>query len=629
MAIYHFHCKVISRSQGHSAVGAAAYRSGTQMTNEFDGIEHDYTKKQGIVHSEVMLPEQAPKEYENRSILWNEVEQQEKSSKAQLAREVEVALPRELSRAEQVQLVRDYVQENFVKKGMCADIAIHDKGDGNPHAHIMLTTRPIEQDGSWGAKQKKDYILDKHGNKQYDKKKQTYKCRTIKTTDWDSKEFLQRSREQWGIAINRELERKNLPDRVDHRSFEEQGKEQLPTQHIGVSAAAMERRGIETDRGKENRAIQEKNKQLHSIDREIVYIKHDMSWTRLHEQHERLSKLVDEQKITAELLRQTRESIERMEKRINTTPEHKADKGRFVEYEGQKIPYHTYHTEKALSDLAFCKSKIDNHLAEQERAKAQPQAAQKAPEQPQQPQQYQKPQEQPQAAQRAAEQPQAAHIDIDQKARELSELRQTFVDEYIRSLERSEYRVNPIYQQQAYQIESLSKSAAEKGETIKQLQEQRGKLGLFKGKEKKALDEKIHAFSKYQHEDMEKLKALGVDDLSQAPQAIADRRAAAAQEQAKAEAAKQNHGAAERAQSAQAAFLSKVESIPQSQRQAVFERMERIGTEKPRGGGSLQMSMNRATAEVKARQVLDRALQQKSRVHSQQQNRGHDFDRSR
>lgn len=318
-----------------------------------------------------------------------------------------------------------------------------------------------------------------------------------------------------------------------------------------------------------------------------------------------------------------------MEKRINTTPEHKADKGRFVEYEGQKIPYHTYHTEKALSDLAFCKSKIDNRLAEQERAKAQPQAAQKAPEQPQQPQQYQKPQEQPQAAQRAAEQPQAAHIDIDQKARELSELRQTFVDEYIRSLERSEYRVNPIYQQQAYQIESLSKSAAEKGETIKQLQEQRGKLGLFKGKEKKALDEKIHAFSKYQHEDMEKLKALGVDDLSQAPQAIADRRAAAAQEQAKAEAAKQNHGAAERAQSAQAAFLSKVESIPQSQRQAVFERMERIGTEKPRGGGSLQMSMNRATAEVKARQVLDRALQQKSRVHSQQQNRGHDFDRSR
>lgn len=267
--------------------------------------------------------------------------------------------------------------------------------------------------------------------------------------------------------------------------------------------------------------------------------------------------------------------------------------------------------------------------AAKEQAKAQPQAAQKAPEQPQQPQQYQKPQEQLQAAQRAAEQPQAVHIDIDQKARELSELRQTFVDEYTRSLERSEYKVNPIYQQQAYQIESLSKSAAEKGETIKQLQEQRGKLGFFKGKQKKALDEKIHAFSKYQREDMEKLKALGVDDLSQAPQAIADRRAAAAQEQAKAEAAKQNHGAAERAQSAQAAFLSKVESIPQSQRQAVFERMERIGTEKPRGGGSLQMSMNRAKAEVKARQVLDRALQQKSRVHSQQQHRGHDFDRSR
>lgn len=631
MAIYHFHCKIISRGQGRSAVGASAYRSGTQMTNDFDGIEHDYTKKQGVVHSEVMLPEQAPEKFENRSVLWNEVEQQEKGRKAQLAREVEVALPRELSRAEQVRLVRDYVQENFVKKGMCADIAIHDKGDGNPHAHIMLTTRPIEKDGSWGAKATNEYVLDKDGKRILQKvdknNRKIYKRVKRDTTDWNTKEFLQRSREQWGVAINRELERKNLPDRVDHRSFEEQGKEQLPTQHIGVSAAAMERRGIESDRGKENRAIQEKNKQLHGIDREIICIKHDRSWTRLHEQHENLSKLIDERRITTEQLRQTRESIERMEKRINTTPEHKADKGRFVEYEGQKIPYHTYHTEKALSDLALCKSKIDNRLAEQEQAKAQPQPAQKAPEQPQQPWQYQKPQEQPQAAQRAAEQPQAAHIDIDQNARELAELRQTFVDEYARSLERTDYRINPIYEQQVYQLERLAKSVAEKGKTIKQLQEQRGKLGWFKGKQKEVLDEKIYTFSKYQREDMEKLKALGVDDLSRVPQGIEYLKMAADQERAEAEAAKQNHGAVERAQSAQAAFLSKVESISQSRRQAVFERMKRIGTEKPWGGGSLQMSMNKATAEVKARQVLDKALQQKSRVHNQQQHRGHDRSR--
>lgn len=425
------------------------------------------------------------------------------------------------------------------------------------------------------------------------------------------------------------MERKNLPDRVDHCSFEEQGKEQLPTQHIGVSAAAMERRGIETERGRENRAIQEKNRQLYGVDREIVCIKHDIGWTKLHEKHKTLSKLVDERRITAEQLERTRESIKRMEKRISTMPEQPQDKGRFVEYEGQQLAYHLYHTEKALSDLAFCKSKIDSRLAEQEQVKAQPQMAQKAPEQPQQPQQYQKPQEQPQAAQRAAEQPRAAHIDIDQTAKELLELRQTFVDEYARSLERTDYRINPIYQQQIDQIESLSKSMAEKDKVITQLQEQRGKLGLFKGKEKKALDKKIDILKENQRTDMKKLKALAVADLSQVPQAIEYLKMAADQEVAEAEAAKQNHGAAERAQSAQAAFLDKVESIPQSQRQGVFERMERIGTEKPRGGGSLQMSMNRATAEVKARQVLDKALQQKSRVHSQQQHRERDFGRSR
>ena len=584
MAIYHFHCKIISRGQGRSAVGASAYRSGTQMTNDFDGIEHDYTRKQGVIYSEVMLPEQAPKEFENRSVLWNEVEQQEKGSKAQLAREVEVALPRELSRAEQVWLVRDYVQENFVKQGMCADIAIHDKGDGNPHAHIMLTTRPLEKDGTWGAKATNEYVLDKDGNRILQKvdknNRKIYKRVKRDTTDWNTKEFLQRSREQWGVAINRELERKNLPDRVDHRSFEEQGKEKIPSRHIGVSAAAMERRGIETDRGKENRAIQEKNRQLHGIDREIVCIKRDMGWTKLHEKHETLSQLVDERRIMAEQPQEPPQAAQRAAEQPQQPKQ----------YQKPQEP---------------------------------PQAAQRATEQPQQPKQCQK----PQAAQRAAEQPQKAHVDIDQKARELSELRQTFVDEYARSLERTDYQINPIYQQQAYQIESLAKSVAEKGKTIKQLQEQRGKLGLFKGKQKKVLDEKIYTFSKYQREDMEKLKALGVDDLSRVPQVIAYLRMAADQEQAEAEAAKQNRGAAERAKNAKAAFLSTMESIPQSQRQAVFERMERISTEKPRG--NVQMSMNRAKAEIQARRVLDNALQQKSRVRSQQQRRGHDFDRSR
>lgn len=160
MAIYHCTCKIISRGQGRSAVGAAAYRSGEKLYNEYDGIEHDYTKKGGVVYSEIMLCENAPKEYQDRQTLWNAVEQIEKSSKAQLAREYEVALPVELSREEQIKLVRDFAKENFVDNGMCVDFSIHDKEDGNPHAHIMLTTRPIEQDNSWGVKQKKEYILD-------------------------------------------------------------------------------------------------------------------------------------------------------------------------------------------------------------------------------------------------------------------------------------------------------------------------------------------------------------------------------------------------------------------------------------------------------------------------------------
>lgn len=265
MAIYHCHCKVISRGQGRSAVGAAAYRSGEKLTNEYDGVTHDYTNKGGVVHSEILLPQNAPQEWKDRGKLWNEVENIEKGGKARLAREYEVALPRELNREEQIKLVRNFVNENFVKNGMCADVSVHDKGDGNPHAHILLTNRPIEQDGTWGTKQKKEYILDKDGNKQYDKKKKTYKCKTVKTTDWDSTEFLKRTRESWAIQINREMEMKGLPQRVDHRSLADQKKEQIPTEHIGVAATGIEKRGKVSDRGERNREIQRANKDLNRV----------------------------------------------------------------------------------------------------------------------------------------------------------------------------------------------------------------------------------------------------------------------------------------------------------------------------------------------------------------------------
>lgn len=154
MSIYHCSIQIIGRSSGRSAVAAAAYRTAEKLEDKETGLTHDYTKKQGVVHREIMLPEYAPEEYKNREILWNEVQKIEKRSNAQLAREIEVALPRELSRADQMIAVRVYVQMNFVEKGMCADWVLHDKGDGNPHAHIMLTTRPIRKNGQWGTKEK-------------------------------------------------------------------------------------------------------------------------------------------------------------------------------------------------------------------------------------------------------------------------------------------------------------------------------------------------------------------------------------------------------------------------------------------------------------------------------------------
>ena len=170
MAIYHCSIKVISRGKGKSAVAAAAYRAGEKITNEFDGMTHDYTHKGGIVHTEILLPNQAPAEYADRAVLWNEVEKVEKAKNAQLAREIEIALPRELTREQSISLVREYVKRHFVAAGMCADVCLHDTGGGNPHAHIMLTMRPFDERGEWGAKQKKEYILDRDGKKIYDPK---------------------------------------------------------------------------------------------------------------------------------------------------------------------------------------------------------------------------------------------------------------------------------------------------------------------------------------------------------------------------------------------------------------------------------------------------------------------------
>jgi len=246
------------------------------MTNGYDGVTHDYTRKRGVVYSEVMLPPHAPEKFSERSVLWNSVEENEKSSNAQLAREVEVSLPRELDREGQVRLVRDYVDGCFVSAGMCADFSIHDRQDGNPHAHIMLTMRPLEQSGEWGAKCRKEYILDKDG-KRIKKADGRYKSRRADTTDWNSRDKAEEWRKAWADCVNRALAEQGFHETVDHRSYKRQGIEKIPTVHMGAAASQMERRGIPTARGVENRSIAEQNRLLEETERRIeglcIYLK--------------------------------------------------------------------------------------------------------------------------------------------------------------------------------------------------------------------------------------------------------------------------------------------------------------------------------------------------------------------
>ena len=250
-------------------MAAAAYRSGEKLVNEWDGLTHDYTRKGGVVHTEIMLPSHAPPEFQDRSTLWNSVEQIEKSSTAQLAREIEVALPVELSRAEQLALVRSFVQDNFVSAGMCADFAIHDKGTGNPHAHIMLTIRPIREDGKWGAKCRKVYDLDSQGQRIPDGKG-GWKSHREDTTDWNQRGNAEKWRAAWASYANRALEAAGRPERIDHRSYKRQGVDKIPTVHMGPAASQMERRGIQTEKGNINREIAADNKLLKEIKARIT-----------------------------------------------------------------------------------------------------------------------------------------------------------------------------------------------------------------------------------------------------------------------------------------------------------------------------------------------------------------------
>lgn len=262
MAIYHMSIKNISRGKGKTAIAAAAYRSGTILTDSETGITHNYVKKSEVAYTEIILPEHAPAEYANRETLWNEVQKIETQDRARLAREWEVALPNELDLDQAKTLIHDFAG-SLVAEGMCIDLAIHWK-DGNHHAHIMGTTRPIGKDGKWAPKERKGYKLDAEGNKipvidtKTGKQKigargrKMWQRETVQANNWNRREKVEEWRKRWADCCNKYLAREQ---QIDHRSYERQDLMQLPTVHEGYAARLMEQRGSASDRCRLNRDI--------------------------------------------------------------------------------------------------------------------------------------------------------------------------------------------------------------------------------------------------------------------------------------------------------------------------------------------------------------------------------------
>ena len=260
MAIYHCSIKIGSKSKGQSAIAASAYRSGEKLIDKQTGTVSDYTRKSGIVHSEVSLCANAPEAYSNREVLWNAVHDIEKANNAQLWREFEVALPQELDRTQQINTVRDFVNQ-LTEQGMCADWSLHDKGDGNPHAHIMATMRSITEDGKWAPKSRKVYDLDENGERIFQKVdksgRKQYKNHKEDFNDWNKPERVEEWRAKWAECCN---DRLSEHDRIDHRSYKRQGIEQEPTVHEGYVARKIERNGDVSERCELNRNIREYNR---------------------------------------------------------------------------------------------------------------------------------------------------------------------------------------------------------------------------------------------------------------------------------------------------------------------------------------------------------------------------------
>ena len=268
----HHDIKIVQRSNRQSAVAAAAYQSGERLFSEYDQKQKYYAEKRGIVHTEIMLPPHAPPEYADRNTLWNAAEAIEKQWNSQLARRIVLAIPREIPPEQHADLLRDYCREFFVSKGMIADFAIHDKEDGNPHAHILLTMRAMDETGKWLSKSRKVYDLDENGER-IRLPSGNWKSHKEDTVDWNDQKYGEMWRQGWAAAANRYLEANDRPERLDLRSYERQGLDKIPTVHMGPAVSQMEKRGIQTNIGNLNRDITAANRLMQSIRQMVRHLK--------------------------------------------------------------------------------------------------------------------------------------------------------------------------------------------------------------------------------------------------------------------------------------------------------------------------------------------------------------------
>ena len=264
MAIFHMSFSNISAGKGRSAIASAAYRSGEKLFDDKEGRNYFYARTV-MPESFILTPQNAPEWASDREQLWNEVEKKDRKSNSRYAKEFNVALPVELNEDEQKELLKKYVQENFVDQGMVADVAIHRDNPDNPHAHVMLTNRPFNPDGTWGLKSKRENILDENGNKIYTGNSRFPKSRKVWLVDWDKKEKINQWRHNWAVSVNQVLEQKNIPDRISEKSFADQDIDEVATQHEGINSKRHERKEF-NQQVKEQRRAQAK---YHNLDQKI------------------------------------------------------------------------------------------------------------------------------------------------------------------------------------------------------------------------------------------------------------------------------------------------------------------------------------------------------------------------